>query len=96
MEFYFYPFQHCEKDNYNISLLIISKRHKIKSLSLEKNPGLSSAVSKASNNSLTADPGVASSIPTLSHTFAEIDHEIIFTAFLLQSADSRWVVVSYN
>ena len=48
------------------------------------------------DESLTADPGVASSIPTLSHTFAEIDHEIIFTAFLLPSADSRRVVVSYN
>ena len=33
---------------------------------------------------LTADPGVDSSIPTLSHTFAEIDHEIIFTASLIQ------------
>ena len=26
---------------------------------------------------LTADPGVASSIQALSHTFVEIDHEII-------------------
>ena len=26
---------------------------------------------------MTADPGVASSIPTRSHTFVEIDHEII-------------------
>ena len=40
---------------------------------------------------LTADPGVASSI-----TFAEIDHEIISTAILLPSADSRRVVVSYK
>ena len=32
---------------------------------------------------LTADPGVASSIPAQSHTFVEIDHEIISTAILL-------------
>ena len=45
---------------------------------------------------LTADPGVVSSITALSHTFAEIDHEIIFTAILLPSADSRRVVVIYK
>ena len=37
---------------------------------------------------LTADPGVSSSIPARSHTFVEIDHEIISTAILLPSADS--------
>ena len=37
---------------------------------------------------LTADPGVASSIPARSHTFVEIDHEIISTVILLPSADS--------
>ena len=37
---------------------------------------------------LTADPGVASSIPVRSHTFVEIDHEIISTAILLPSAES--------
>ena len=31
----------------------------------------------ATDASLTADPGVASSIPARSHTFVEIDHEII-------------------
>ena len=36
---------------------------------------------------LTADPGVASSIPVQSHTFVEIDHEIISTVILLPSAD---------
>ena len=35
---------------------------------------------------LTAGPGVASSIPARSHTFVEIDHEIISTAILLPSA----------
>ena len=38
--------------------------------------------------SLTADPGVASSIPARSHTFVEIDHEIISTIILLPSAES--------
>ena len=37
---------------------------------------------------LTADPGVASSIPVRSHTFMEIDHEIISTVILLPSTDS--------
>ena len=37
---------------------------------------------------LTADPGVARSIPVQSHTFVEIDHEIISTVILLPSADS--------
>ena len=45
---------------------------------------------------LTADPEVASSIPGQSHTFIEIDHEIISMAILLPSADSRRVVVSYK
>ena len=31
----------------------------------------------ATDASLTADPGVASLIPAQSHTFVEIDHEII-------------------
>ena len=37
---------------------------------------------------LTADPGVASSIPARSHTFVEIDHEIISTVNFLPSAES--------
>ena len=45
---------------------------------------------------LTADPGVLRSIPDRSHTLAEIDHEIISTAILLRSADSRRVVVIYK
>ena len=36
---------------------------------------------------LTADPGVASSIPARSHTFVEIDHEIISAVILLSSAE---------
>ena len=34
------------------------------------------------------DPGVASSIPARSHTFVEIDYEIISTVILLPSAES--------
>ena len=41
----------------------------------------------ASDACLTADPGVASSIPARYHTFVEIDHEIISTVILLPSAD---------
>ena len=40
---------------------------------------------------LTAALGVASLIPARAHTFAEIDHEIISTAILLPSADSKRV-----
>ena len=42
----------------------------------------------ATDASLTSDPGVASSIPARSHTFVEIDHEIISTVILLPSAES--------
>ena len=42
----------------------------------------------ATDACLTADPGIASSIPVRSHTFVEIDHEMISTVILLPSADS--------
>ena len=45
---------------------------------------------------LTANPGVASSIPAGSHTFVEIDHKTISTAILLPSADPRRLVVNYK
>ena len=41
----------------------------------------------ATDVKLTADPGVASSIPARSHTFVEIDHEIISTVIFLPSAE---------
>ena len=41
----------------------------------------------ATDACLTAIPGVASSIPARSHTFVEIDREIISTVILLPSAD---------
>ena len=54
------------------------------------NPGrvAQSVTCLATDASLTADPGVASSIPARSHTFVEIDHEIISTVILLPSAES--------
>ena len=42
----------------------------------------------ATDASLIANPGVASSIPARSHTFVEIDQEIISTVILLPSAES--------
>ena len=42
----------------------------------------------ATDASLTADPGVASLIPARSHTFVEIDHEIISAVILLPCAES--------
>ena len=55
----------------------------------------------ATDACLTADPGVASSIPVRSHTFVEIDHEMISTVILrsfssLPLIHSRTVVVSYK
>ena len=42
----------------------------------------------ATDACLTEYSGVASSIPARSHTFVEIDHEIISTVILLPSAES--------
>ena len=42
----------------------------------------------ATDACLTAIPGVSSSIPARSHTFVEIDHEILSTVILLPSVDS--------
>ena len=44
-----------------------------------------SATCLATDACLTADPGVASSIPARYHTF--VDHEIISTVILLPSTD---------
>ena len=46
-----------------------------------------SVTCRATDACLTAGPGVASLIPARSHTFMEIDHEIISTVILLPSAD---------
>ena len=56
---------------------------------LKKNGRVAQAVTcLATDASLTADPGVAGSIPARSHTFVEIDHEIISMVILLPSAES--------
>ena len=42
----------------------------------------------ATDACLTADPGVTSSIPVRSHTFVEIDQEMISTVILLPFPES--------
>ena len=42
----------------------------------------------ATDANLTEDPGVASLIPARSHSFVEIDHEIISMVILFPSAES--------
>ena len=66
--------------------------------SLTSQPGhiVQSVTCLISDTCLAADPGVTSSIPPRSHTFMEIDHEIISTTIFLHCADSVWVVVSYK
>ena len=56
--------------------------------SLEPGRVAQSVTCLATDACLTADPGFASSILVRSHTFVEIDHEIISTVILLPSADS--------
>ena len=62
----------------------------ILNVSIRSPPGrvAQSVTCLATDASLTADPGVASSIPARSHTFVEIDHEIVSTVILLPSAES--------
>ena len=51
----------------------------------------------ATDVSLTADPGVASLIPSRSHTFVEIDYELFLWSFSsLPLNHSRRIVVSYK
>ena len=57
---------------------------------------LQSVTCLATDACLTADPGVGSSIPAQSHTFLEIDHEIISMVILLLPNHSRRVVVCYE
>ena len=60
---------------------------KRKQLSLPPGRVAQSVTCLATDECLTADLGVASSIPARYHTFVEIDHEIISTVILLPSAD---------
>ena len=52
---------------------------------LSRAPGrvAQSVMCLATGASLTADPGVTSSIPARSHTFVEIDYEIIISMVIL-------------
>ena len=50
-------------------------------------PVAQSVTCLATDGSPTADPGIASSMQALSHTFVEIDHEIISTVIFLPSAE---------
>ena len=60
-------------------------------------PGRVAQSVTATDACLTADPGVASSIPVPSHTFVEIDHETISMVILpLPLIHSRRVIVSYK
>ena len=70
-----------------MNCLLADNSHEISSLI---SPGcvVQSVTCLATDVSLTADPGVASLIPARSHTFVEIDHEIISTVILLPSAES--------
>ena len=60
-----------------------TNKHKLWKLSLAQ-----SVTCLATDAYLTADPGVPSSIPARSHTFVEIDLEIISTVILVPSAES--------
>ena len=74
----------------NVSDVIFCFQLLNKTLTCTSPPGrvAQSVTCLATDACLTADPGVASSIPARSHTFVEIDHEIISTVILHSSADS--------
>ena len=79
------------KANLEMSLLFVVKKQTFSPyFSSNFSPGrvAQSVTCLATDACLTADPGVASSIPVRSHTFVEIDHEMISTVILLPSADS--------
>ena len=66
------------------------EHHKKICIDLQWIPGrvAQSVMCLATDACLTAILGVASSIPARSHTFVEIDHEMISMVILLPSADS--------
>ena len=67
--------QHREEETQNTSIHITSR-------------SVQSVKCLATDASLTADQGVASSISARFHTFVEIDHEILSMVILLPSAES--------
>ena len=89
-----YPFPHsCICLPWNIRLYGFVKEATIL---FESGRVAQSVTCLAADTCLTTDPEVVSLIPAWSHTFVEIDHEIICTVILLPFADSRKVVVSYK
>ena len=55
---------------------------------LKPSPIAQSVTCLATDECLTADPGVGSSIPAQPHTFVEIDREMISKVILLPSTES--------
>ena len=74
--------------NAQINLLILTIARAFPAQTHKLGRVVQSVTCLATDASLTADPEVASSIPVWSHTFMEIDHEIISTVILLPSAES--------
>ena len=72
----------------SIYLLVSSADNLCKQFGPRSGRVAQSVMCLATDACLTADPGVASLIPVRSHTFVEIDHEMISTVILLPSADS--------
>ena len=70
-----------------VSLINIHVPYLYETILSEQGRVAQSVTCLATDACLTADPGVASSIPAQYHTFMEIDHEIISTVILLPSAD---------
>ena len=77
-------------DFWGTSKFISDKQNLIFKVTIPPPPGhlAQSVTCLVTDAKLTADPGVASSIPARSHTFVEIDHERISTVILLPSAES--------
>ena len=89
-----YPHAFLKKSNGDIAIAsacpsrYLLLNHRTKSNQIWTGGVAQSVTCLATDASLTAYPEVASSIPARSHTFMEIDHEIISTVILLPSAES--------
>ena len=79
-----------EIDHEIITVILLPSAESFMKGCCQLHTGPSSAVGNVSGYRCVSDcnPGVASSIPARSHTFVEIDHEIISMVILLPSADS--------
>ena len=71
-------------------IILFTPLHEYFDKIIDRQPGhvVQKVTCPAIDVSLTADPGVASSILAGSHTFVAIDHEIISTVILLPSTES--------